>query len=222
MLTESSTSSEGKSNEAVGLASVQGSRVAPLWPSGEKPDGCDGCVYAKRRIHGAKYQFVGGHGPANARLAIIAEAPGGHETSKTCGPQCSHPLGEPLVGPTGDIVSQAGCGRDAAFRTNIRKCVPPDIETESDRTSSIAHCVRAYLVPEVQAFGSEWRHIHCLGAEAFEAWTGIPKIAKYHQSVLTRAEVEAVRAAMSDPEPETTSLIADVDEEEEDDDDGSD
>jgi len=187
----------------------------PLWPSGAKPHACEGCPYEKRKV-GAKFQFVAGHGPRDARLAIIAEAPGRHEVGRDCGPACVHPEGQPLVGPSGAVVDSAGCGRSAVFLTNIRKCVPPEKEEDAARTDSIAHCVRAYLLPEIAAFGAEWRRIHLLGAEALEAWTGLDKIGKYHGSCFTRAEVEALRAVAGEADRDAAPEVADVEEEDDD------
>lgn len=82
--------------------------------------------------------------------------------------------------------------------------------------------MRAYLVPEVQTFGAEWRHIHLLGAEALEAWTGLTKIGKYHGSHFTRAEVEALRAVDYNEPIIVESETPTSDEVEEDDEDDSD
>lgn len=63
--------------------------------------------------------YVGGHGPSNARLVVVGEAPGGEEEQ----------TGIPFVGPSGRMVDNmlknAGSSRQEVYLTNVVKVRPP-------------------------------------------------------------------------------------------------
>lgn len=71
-------------------------------------------------------QVVPGIGPANARLVVVGEAPGGDEDL----------LGEPFVGQAGQLLNKllkgAGIERDSVYITNTVKCRPKGNATPTD------------------------------------------------------------------------------------------
>lgn len=88
------------------------------------------------------------------------------------------------------------------FLTNTRKCLPPEVEDKEDQRKSIDHCIAAYLDKEIEAFGSEVAHVHCMGAEGAYAVAGFTGIARIHGSVLNRSELVAIRQAEAVKEEE--------------------
>ena len=159
--------------------------TTPLMPSDADvglagADRCEGCVYADHRVG-----FVPGSGPLNARLILIGEAPGREEVAR----------GVPFIGASGRIIRK-GLDESRTFITNLRKCLPPEVEKPVEREASIAHCSAAYLQPELDRL-TEARAVHLVGGEAALAVAGVPSILEAHGAVYTRSETEAmVRAAI--------------------------
>lgn len=152
-----------------------------LWPPFRKPDLCAGCPEEKNHR-----RFVPGVGEIDeCENFIIAEAPGENEDRE----------GEPLVGNTGKQVERACGGWAKVFRTNVRKCLPKSKDPK-DKAASIAHCVRAYLVPELERVCGHRPPdavvLTLVGGDATRTVLGVG-INKYHGSVWTRAEAESIR-----------------------------
>ena len=143
-------------------------------------------------------RFVPGTGELDeCENFIIAEMPGENEDRE----------GEPLVGNTGKQVEKACGGWSKVFRTNVRKCIAKSKDPES-RRASVAHCVRAYLVPELSrvcgARPQDSVVLTLIGGDATKAVMGIG-IQKVHGSVWTRAEAEAIRdSGEQEAEDDTT------------------
>lgn len=150
----------------------------PLWEPLIRPKECEACPRAK-----VSSGFVPGVGEADAALVVLAEEPGPKELES----------GAPLVGPTGgEVRSGLGGTWDGAFRTNVRKCQGREGESQHIRELSIAHCVNAYLQPELDALTGAKRLV-CIGADALEVVTGQRGIIKQHGSTWAKEEVEYVR-----------------------------
>lgn len=152
--------------------------IERLWPPFKRPIGCQGCPRNDPRLSTG---FVPGHGRLNAPLIVIGEQPGTNEVQE----------GKPFVGKSGmELLSGLGSlGRDGAFVTNIRKCLGQAGESDALRQASIAHCVSAYLQPELDAL-TESRTVLCVGADALDAVVGVRSAIKWHGAVLARAELK--------------------------------
>lgn len=159
-----------------------------------KPAACIGCPEA---ANGRR--FVPGIGELDeCEQFVVAEQPGENEDRE----------GTPLVGKMGQTVEKACGGWGKVFRTNIRKCLARSRDPE-DRAKSIAHCVRAYLEPEMERVlnhrPTDSVSLTLIGGDATKAYMGIG-IQKYHGSTWTRAEAAAIRDAFGtaedEPEPE--------------------
>ena len=151
----------------------------PLWEPCERPKECEGCPRAN-----VSSGFVPGVGDVDAELVGLAEEPGPRELEQ----------GIPMVGPTGsEVRSGFGGTWDGVFRTNVRKCQGQEGENEAIRRASIAHCVAAYLQPELDALTGPKRLV-CIGADALEVVTGQRGIIKLHGSTWSKEEVEYARS----------------------------
>lgn len=152
-----------------------------------KPEACEGCPYA-----GNGRRFVPGTGELDeCETFLVAEKPGENEDRE----------GAPLVGKTGVTVERANGGWLKVFRTNVRKCMTKDVDPAA-KQKSIEHCVRAYLLPEMQRVlahrPDDSVSVTLVGGDATRAFMGIG-IQKYHGSTWTREEAEAIaRAADGD------------------------
>jgi DNA polymerase len=105
--------------------------------------GCQKCPLARGRL-----KAVPGEGPSEARVLMIGEAPGYHETQQ----------GRPFVGPAGqfldELLAVAGLKRSDVFITNVVKCRPPgnrdpqpdEIEACSDYLSRQIAALRPRVV----------------------------------------------------------------------------
>lgn len=153
-----------------------------LWPAFRKPAACAGCPEENNRR-----RFVPGTGELDeCENLIIAEQPGENEDRE----------GEPLVGKTGQTVERAVGGWAKVFKTNVRKCLGKSKDRDV-RDRAIAHCVRAYLVPEIERVcrgrPNDSIVLTLIGGDATRAFLGIG-INKYHGSTFTRAEAESISA----------------------------
>lgn len=125
--------------------------------------------------------YCRGHGPANAKLLLVLEAPGKEEDK----------IGLTLVGPTRDQIDEflleAGFpgGIDATYRTNVYKYRPPDnnikrikeVLPNGDTESSVKE-----LFQEIHAINPNV--IMAVGDVALKALTGKTGIGHYRGSLL--------------------------------------
>jgi uracil-DNA glycosylase len=165
---------------------MRGSLFEPF----KKPAACAGCPEENNRR-----RFVPGTGELDeCENLVVAEQPGENEDRE----------GEPLVGNTGKQVERACGGWAKVFRTNVRKCIAKNKDPKA-KAASIAHCVRAYLVPEIERVcGSRPPAsvvLTLIGGDATRAFLGIG-INKFHGSTFTREEAESIRDSGGTPEEE--------------------
>lgn len=160
----------------------------------EKPVSCVGCP-----LYSCGKGYVPGDGPKTARMLVIGEAPGGEEIK----------VDRPFVGPSGEMLNNGlGGGRPLVRVENIRRCLPPEGESEATRRASIAHCTRVHLVPELEKL-PEVRSVLLVGADALQWGIGLhaytwknehgtaihePGIMQYTGSMFERAEADAILA----------------------------
>ena len=92
--------------------------------------------------------------------------------------------------------------RDGIFITNVRKCAPSREETEEEKAASISHCVRNYLEPELAAVAAAHKEagrtraaFQPIGADATRLIMGRGNMQKFHGSVFSRAERDAMAEA---------------------------
>lgn len=166
-----------------------------LWPARKQPPECQGCP------HEGKAPFVPGVGNLAARHIIIGERPGSCEDGTCTCPAKAHALYEPFVGKSGRRIN-IGLENDRTdcFITNVRKC-QVERETAEEKAASIAHCVRAYLQPELNAIdvaqkaaGVTGAVVQPIGADATRALFGRGNMQKFHATTWTRAERDAMAA----------------------------
>lgn len=120
---------------------------------------------------------VHGHGPANAKLAIVGEAPGGVEEQ----------TGLPFQGPTGQMVNdfllKAGCPRGNVYATNVARVRPPGNDI------NLLHQI-GYKISDFEEI--LWAELNALnpnaviafGNTALKSLTGFTGIEKYRGSIL--------------------------------------
>jgi uracil-DNA glycosylase family 4 len=153
----------------------------------DKPAACSGCP-----LEGCGKGYVPGSGPKDARLLVVGEAPGKDEIE----------AGIPFVGKSGEKLDLGLGGTRSITRVeNVRRCLPPEDESDEMRDASIAHCTKAYLNQEP----SGARAVLLVGADALEwgvgtraySWTDEkgrriqePGIMQYHGSVFTGPEAD--------------------------------
>lgn len=120
---------------------------------------------------------VGGHGPTNAKIVIVGEAPGAEEDQS----------GIPFSGSAGklldSILMEAGGNRHDCYVTNVVKVRPPD--NKLDRLSELGLTVEQFY-PELY---EEINNVNptviiALGATPLTALCGIEGITKYRGSIL--------------------------------------
>lgn len=126
---------------------------------------------------GASGRIVPGFGPANAKIAIVGEAPGAHEDQML----------KPFVGPAGSVLEQclhaAGLIKSEVYLTNVVKVRPPKNDISPYYNDQSGKFTEA---------GLEWvDYLHkellehkpyvviAAGGCALSALTGIHKIMKY-------------------------------------------
>lgn len=169
-----------------------------LWEPFEKPPECVGCPLKE-----TGKSFVPGIGDENAALVIIGERPGANEILQ----------GEPFVGKSGKELDYGlGGTRGGVYITNVRKCLGAEKEDKDIKAASISHCVNAFLRRELETIRS-CRVVLAVGADALRITTGLHEATKFHGSVWTRPEVEAIARAASNANSEPEE--GDIDEEEE-------
>lgn len=124
-----------------------------------------------------KPNYVPGIGNKNAKLVVVAEAPGEVEDM----------YGRPLIGPTGELANElfreAGIKRDDIWITNVVKYRPPNNDWKLLSQIGVS-------IPEsIDNLWTELRSIKpncilCLGEKALAACAGKEGIAKYRGSIL--------------------------------------
>lgn len=124
--------------------------------------GCVACRLAQYRR-----QVVPGHGPPEAPIWLIGEAPGKLEDEQ----------GEPFVGPAGkkldELLAEAGL-TGAVLRDNVVHCRPPgnDLRPWPD---AVLTCPSKWLLPQVERLRP--RVIVALGMTAASLWfAGVDRI----------------------------------------------
>ena len=94
----------------------------------------------------SRSRIVNGVGPADADLLFVGEAPGANEDQE----------GEPFVGRSGDVLTEALRDRGLARRdvriTNCVRCRPP--ENRDPSAEELANC-RGYLETEIERVAPE-------------------------------------------------------------------
>ena len=121
--------------------------------------------------------FVNGHGPASAKLAICGEGPGRVEEA----------TGLPFQGPTGkmvdDFLAKAGMPRLAVYATNVVRVRPPD--NDIGRLHQIGYKISDFediMWAELNALNPN--AVIAFGNTALTALTGYKGIEKYRGSIL--------------------------------------
>lgn len=118
---------------------------------------CHLCEISKSRQH-----VVFGAGPSDARLMIIAEAPGAKEDE----------IGSPFVGRSGDLLTKMienaiEIKRSSVYITNVIKCRPPNNRNPS--SDEIRNC-QPFLRKQIEIIKPEI--ILCLGSVSFHYMSG--------------------------------------------------
>lgn len=130
-----------------------------------------------RDIGADKLNQVHGHGPSNAKLAIVGEAPGAQEEYQ----------GIPFAGPTGQLVNNflqvAGMPRSMVYATNVVRVRPPgnDINLLYQTGYKIEDFIEI-MWAELDALKPN--AILAFGNTALKALTGYTGIEKYRGSIL--------------------------------------
>lgn len=109
-------------------------------------------------------------------------------------PECA---GCPLQHKGRGFVPGAAFG-DRLWISNVRRCLADD-ETPDEKAASTAHCVRAYLEPELAQ--AEPKTLLLIGGDALAAVVGLTEMQRYHASVWHRAEIDEVRRALNVASP---------------------
>jgi len=151
----------------------------------DKHPNCEGCPYAA-----IGQGFVPGHGPVDAKLAFIGEAPAAEELGS----------GKPFQGPAGrelsSLCGSVGYDRTQAFTTNAIRCRPPDPDhsergpqsagKEAKRASELAawarECWERHGRAELQGL-TQVNVVGALGAVALRMLLGHQSIRKHRGSV---------------------------------------
>ena len=113
---------------------------------------CHICEISQSRLHA-----VFGEGPGDARLMIIAEAPGAKEDE----------LGRPFVGRSGELLTKMienaiEIKRECVYISNIIKCRPPN--NRNPNSDEAAACL-PFLEKQIEIIKPEI--ILCLGSVSF-------------------------------------------------------
>jgi DNA polymerase len=121
--------------------------------------------------------YVGGYGPAVAKLVAVGEAPGEEEER----------IGRPFVGPSGHMVDNlfedVGTSRNEVYLTNVVKHRPPGNKIKD--LHLLGKSIEDYL-PQLRAEidAIQPNCILAIGGTALEALTGIKGIEKHRGSIL--------------------------------------
>ena len=122
--------------------------------------------------------YVKGYGPYDAKIMVIAEAPGQKESE----------LGIPLVGPTGQLVQEIfdSCGArwDAIYKTNVVKYQPPfnDFSKLNLIGVDLAKSIEELWENEIRKIRPNV--IIAMGNEALKAVAGKDGILKWRGSII--------------------------------------
>jgi uracil-DNA glycosylase family 4 len=126
---------------------------------------------------GASGRIVPGAGPANAKIAIVGEAPGAHEDQQL----------KPFVGPAGSVLEQclhaSGLIKSEVYLTNVVKVRPPKNDISpyyNDKSGKFTEAGQEwvdYLHNELAE--RKPNLIVACGGCALAALTGIPRVLKY-------------------------------------------
>ena len=124
-----------------------------------------------------KGDYIKSHGPSNAKLLILAEAPGEQEEIQ----------GRNLVGPTGkmvnDMLGLAGTNLDETFRANVVRHRPP--YNQLAKLKEIGHSIEEYIPAvwnEIEAINPNC--ILTLGRLPLQVLCGKDGILKWRGSIL--------------------------------------
>lgn len=123
------------------------------------------------------FTYVGAEGPANAKLAIVGEAPGAEEERQ----------GRPFVGSTGkivdDILISLNQPRETVYLTNVVKIRPPG--NNIDALHILGKSINDFI-PQLQEELNQLQPnaVIALGNTALTALTGYHGIEKYRGSIL--------------------------------------
>lgn len=128
-------------------------------------------------------RYVPGEGPANARIAIVGEAPGAQEES----------LGRPFVGTSGSLLNQmlesVGIERSECYITNVMKIRPKHNDfgvfyQDSGRRNPMPELSKARedLIEELKRINPNV--VVALGNEAMDALTGTRGIMNWRGSIM--------------------------------------
>ena len=140
-------------------------------------------------------RIVHGHGPKDARILIVGEAPGADEDR----------LGRPFVGAAGELLeqqlNQAGILRSECYITNVIKERPPknDISAFIDigrkvTTTEEYHKYRAFLIDEIHEVNPNI--VIAAGNVPLYALTGERSISKWRGSLLESVTGHKVMAIL--------------------------
>lgn len=115
-------------------------------------------------------------------------------------PEC---IGCPLYQKGVGFVPGAAYG-DRLWISNVRRCLAEN-ETPEEKAASTAHCVRAFLEPELAM--ARPRTLLLIGGDALAAVTGLTQMIEYHGSTWNRAEIDEVRRTLNVPAPALPETI---------------
>ena len=112
------------------------------------------------RLHRYRTQVVPGHGPTDALIWLVGEAPGKREDE----------VGEPFIGPAGvkldEMLVEAGI-TIAVVRNNVVLCRPPDNDLRP-YPDALLTCPSRWLLPDIERLKP--RVIVALGMTAASLW----------------------------------------------------
>lgn len=130
------------------------------------------------RWEGVRTVCMSGVGPRSPELVLIGEAPAGTEDSwcRHCQRPLSkycldnlHPIGQPLVGPAGQVIRRAldevGIPQDKVYYTNVTRCGSKG--SGNPNMLQVRKCVGAYLLNELASLDySQCKAVILLGETA--------------------------------------------------------
>lgn len=126
---------------------------------------------------GASGRIVPGSGPANAKIAIVGEAPGAHEDQQL----------KPFVGPAGSVLEQclhaSGLIKSEVYLTNVVKVRPPKNDISpyyNDKTGRFSEAGKEWVDSLHRELAERKPNvIVAAGGCALAALTGVPRVLKY-------------------------------------------
>jgi uracil-DNA glycosylase family 4 len=133
-------------------------------------------VCVKCPLHESRTIAVPGDGKPNARVMIIAEAPGKDEDE----------TGHPFVGASGRFLNQVlegtGIDRGDFFITNTVKCRPP--KNRTPKRLEVETCTSTYLFEQIELINP--RLLMLLGGVAAKKLLGVKTIGEARGKVIER------------------------------------